>query len=456
VSGYTPHTAADVAAMLDAIGVGSLEALFAHVPAGLQARATIPLPPGTSEPELRRRFETLAARNTGAAAALFIGAGAYNHAVPAFVDQILTRAEFATAYTPYQPEVSQGTLQATFEFQTFSALLLGLEVANASMYDGASATAEAVLMARRVLPGRRTVLLSRALHPHYRATIATYVHGLSDVELREVPFAADGRTEADAICGGLDANTLCVVLGYPNVFGVLEDVAGTAEAARRVGALTVTATAEPLALAMVRSPGASGADIAVADGQSFGLPLSYGGPSVGLFATRERHLRSMPGRIVGQTVDARGRRGYVLTLATREQHIRRERATSNICTNQGLCALAVTAYLSLLGRHGLRRLADVNFAAAHDAAARLAAAGVPRAFFAPFFNEFVVRVPGAATRWNTLAEDGLIAGYPLGRWYPELEDTLLLCVSERNTADEVDRLVAALTATAGRARASRG
>jgi glycine dehydrogenase subunit 1 len=244
------------------------------------------------------------------------------------------------------------------------------------------------------------------------------------------------------------------VLGYPNVFGVLDDVAGVAALASAAGALTVTATTEPLALALARSPGACGADIAVAEGQSFGLPVSYGGPGVGLFATRERFVRSMPGRIVGETVDVHGRRGFVLTLATREQHIRRERATSNICTNQGLCALAVTVYLSLLGRHGLRTVAEANYQAAHAAAERLDAAGVPRVFGAPFFNEFVVRAPAAAARWETLAREGLVAGYPLGRWYPELADALLVCVTEVHQRAQVDRLVTALAAAAPVGRAA--
>ena len=456
MSGYSPHTPADVEAMLGTIGAASIDDLFARVPASLRARAALSLGPGLSEPELRQQLEALAARNTGALTpAVFLGAGAYAHWIPAVVDQILLRSEFATAYTPYQPEVSQGTLQAMFEFQTFSALLLGLDVANASMYDGASATAEAVLMARRVLPGRRTVWLSRALHPHYRATVATYVSGLGDLELRELPFAADGRTDLASL-QTLGGDALCVVLGYPNVFGVLDDVAGAARLARAAGALTITATAEPLALAWARSPGASGADIAVAEGQSFGLPVSYGGPGVGLFAARETHIRSMPGRIVGETVDTQGRRGYVLTLATREQHIRRERATSNICTNQGLCALAVTVYLSLLGRHGLRRLAEVNAAAAHDAAARLAAAGVSRLLAGPFFNEFVVRAPEGVASWEALAADGVVVGFPLRRWYPELDEALLICVTERHGAEDVDRLVDALAPAKARTRAVRG
>jgi glycine dehydrogenase subunit 1 len=456
VSGYTPHTTDDIATMLAAIGVRSIDDLFAHVPAGLRERARIDLPAGLSEPELHRLLSALADRNGPAGGAVFLGAGAYPHWIPAVVDQILLRAEFATAYTPYQPEVSQGTLQAIFEFQTFTALLLGLDVANASMYDAASATAEAVLMARRLLPGRRAVWIARALHPHYRATVATYLRGLGDVRIHEIPFGADGRTDLAALRSGLGDDALCVVLGQPNVFGVVEDLADAAAAAHAVGALAISATAEPLALALLRPPGACGIDIAVAEGQSFGLPVSYGGPGVGLLATHERHVRSMPGRIVGETVDARGRRGYVLTLATREQHIRRERATSNICTNQGLCALAVTAYLSLLGRHGLRSLAETNYQAAHAVATRLDAAAAPRVFAAPFFNEFAVHAPDAAAEWEALARDGVVAGFPLGRWYPELDGALLVCVTETHGAEHVDRLVGALGAPAPAVRSVRG
>ena len=454
MNAYTPHTPAEIASMLRAIGVESLDDLVAQVPAGLRERAGVELPSGLTEPELRERFAALAARNAGDGAAVFLGAGAYPHHAAAVVNQILLRSEFATAYTPYQPEVSQGTLQAIFEFQTFTALLLGLAVANASMYDGASATAEAVLMARRLLPQRRTVLLARALHPHYRAVVRTYLRGLRDVDVREIPFGEDGRTDLEAMRGQLDAGTLCVVLGQPNVFGVVEDLAAAGPLVQASGALLVSATTEAVALGLVRSPGACGADIAVAEGQSFGLPVSYGGPGVGLFAAREQHVRAMPGRIVGETVDGAGRRGYVLTLATREQHIRRERATSNICTNQGLCALAVTVHLAMLGRSGLARLARVNYRAAHDAAQRLDAAGVRRRFAAPFFNEFVVRVPDAEARWEALAERaGVVAGYPLGRWYPELADSLLLCVTETHRREQVDRLVAALGGTARTRRA---
>src|SRR5262249_33896665 len=418
VSAYVPHTPGDIAAMLEAIGVGSLDDLVAHVPAGLRSKAAVELPPGLTEPDLRARFAALAASNGRDDLAVFLGAGSYPHFVPAVVNQILLRSEFATAYTPYQPEVSQGTLQAIFEFQILFAAPLGRDVASASMYDGASATAEAVLMARRLQPDRRTVLLARALHPHYRAVVRTYLRGIADVVVREVPFGEDGRTDRAALRDLLCSDTLCVVVGYPNVFGIVEDLPALASDAHEAGALLVSATTEALALAALRSPGSCGADIAVAEGQSFGLPMSYGGPGVGLFACQECHVRAMPGRVVGETVDGEGRRGYVLTLATREQHIRRERATSNICTNQGLCALAVTVHLSMLGRRGLQRLARVNAAAAHETANRLAEAGVAQRFGAPFFNEFVVRAPAAA-QWEHLAQrSGVVAGVPPRRRDP--------------------------------------
>jgi glycine dehydrogenase subunit 1 len=456
MSAYTPHTPGDVEAMLATIGAPSIDALVAHVPAALRERARVDLPAGLTEPALRRTMAELAARNTAIGEeAVFLGAGAYAHLAPSVVNHVLLRSEFATAYTPYQPEVSQGTLQAIFEFQTFGALLLGLDVANASMYDGASAAAEAVLMARRLQPGRGEVLVSRGLHPQYRETIATYVQGLGDVVLREVPLGPDGRTDGAALARLLGPRTLCVVVGYPNVLGVIEDLRRIADAARAAGALAISATTEPLALAHLRSPGGCGVDIAVAEGQGFGLPVSFGGPGVGLFATRDAHVRAMPGRIVGETVDVRGRRGYVLTLATREQHIRRQRATSNICTNQGLCALAVTVYLAALGRDGLRRLAETNYRRAHAVAARLGAAGAPLLVSGPFFNEFVVRAPRAVQGWETsAARDGIVPGFPIGRWLPEHAEGLLVCVTEVQTEDAVDRLVASVGRAPGRARAS--
>ncbi len=444
---FIPHSPADIEHMLAAVGVDSLDELFRDIPAALRASGAIDLPPGLSEQAVLGRLEALAARNPGAAMLSFLGAGAYPHFVPAIVDNILQRAEFYSAYTPYQPEVSQGTLQAIFEFQTLTAMLFGLEVGNASMYDGASATAEAVLMALRLHPKRPRVVLARTLHPEYRDTVRTYLDGAGDSELLEAPCGADGRVDAAWLAANVDARTAAVVVGYPNVLGIVEDLAAVHAAAVAHGALLVTATAEPLALALLRSPGECGAAIAVGEGQSFGVPLSYGGPGVGLFATRLQHVRSMPGRLVGEAHDDAGRRGYVLTLATREQHIRRERATSNICTNHGLIALATTVYLSLLGKHGLRRLAHLNLARAHRAAARLTAGGRWRlAFAGPFFNEFAVRGRDARGALARAQAAGVLAGVPLGRWYPEFDDVLLIAVTELHDDAAVARLVEVLEA----------
>lgn len=434
--------------MLAVLGLGSVDELLSHLPAGLRAQAHLALPPGVSEVELRNRLTELADQNLSeSAAAVFLGAGAYPHHVPAVVDQIIQRGEFATAYTPYQPEVSQGTLQAVFEFQSLVAALLGLDVANASMYDGASATAEAVLMAKRILPKRSTVLVSRALHPQYRQVVRTYLDGFPGVRLRELPWAEDGRLDRTALERELDENVIGAVVGYPNVFGVVEDVAAVSQAVRQHGGLTISATTESLALGLLKSPGELGADIAVAEGQSLGIPMSYGGPGIGLFACRQPYLRNMPGRLVGETLDHDGRRGFVLTLATREQHIRRQRATSNICTNQGLCALAVTVFLCLLGRQGLRRLARQNVTKSHYARDLLTRSGRCQArFSAPFFNEFVLRVANAEAVWQRLKAEGLVAGLPLYEWYPELADCLLVCVTETHPRATIERLARSLGA----------
>ncbi len=448
---FIPHTVQDIRAMLDVVGVADVADLFADVPADLRSRAALRLDPGLPEAEVRARLERLAERNSAAQQPCFVGGGAYPHFAPAVVDHVLQRAEFYSAYTPYQPEVSQGTLQAIFEFQTLVTMLLGLEVANASMYDGASATAEAVLMALRIRGKRPRVVLSRALHPQYREVVRTYLRGAGQVEILEAPLQLDGRTDGEWLARRLDEDTAAVVIGYPNFFGVVEDLGTIAALAHAHGALLVTATAEPVALGLLKPPGAYGADIAVAEGQSLGVPLSYGGPGVGLFATRTEFVRMMPGRLVGEAMDGAGRRGYVLTLATREQHIRREKATSNICTNHGLIALAVTVYLSAVGKAGFRELATANLAAAHRAAARLTQTGTWRMpFGAPFFNEFVLSADGAAAAWEAARARGVIAGVALGRWYPELADSLLLCVTEVHDAVAIDRLVEALGAASSR------
>ncbi|MBI1818506.1 MAG: aminomethyl-transferring glycine dehydrogenase subunit GcvPA [Deltaproteobacteria bacterium] len=442
---FIPHTPEDVRAMLATVGVASVAELFADVPAALRERARLDLPPGASESAVRARLESLAARNPGAACLSFLGAGAYPHFVPAVVDQILQRAEFYSAYTPYQPEVSQGTLQAIFEFQSLVAMLFDCDVANASMYDGASATAEAVLMALRVRPKRRKVLVSRALHPQYRQVITTYLEGAGDVEVIEINFDATGATDQGALAAALDDGTAAVVVGYPNFFGVLEPLDAIVTAAHARGAVVVSATAETLALGAAKAPGTSGVDIVVGEGQSLGGALNYGGPGVGLFATRSEHVRLMPGRLVGETVDGDGRRGYVLTLATREQHIRREKATSNICTNQGLMALAVTVHLSMIGRQGLRTLALTNLQRAHAAATALCATNRwTRRFSGAIFNEFVIAGSDARAAVDAARGRGVLAGVPLGTWYPELDDSVLVCATEIHAESDIAMLAEVL------------
>jgi glycine cleavage system P protein (glycine dehydrogenase) subunit 1 len=439
---FIPHTGADVTAMLKTIGVAQLDDLIAHVPANLRARAEIKLDAGRTESEVAAELTTLASRNRGAAGFIsFLGGGYYRHYVPAAVRAITARAEFATSYTPYQPEVSQGTTQAIFEFQTLITQLTGLEVANASMYDGASAAAEAILMAHRVLPKRHLVALSRALWPDYRATVRTYLSALGTLELVEVPFdSTTGAIDQTALAAIASGDLLCTVTGYPNAFGVIEPLTQIADLTHRAGGLAIAVTAEPLALGILKPPGALGLDIAVGEGQSFGMPLQFGGPGLGFLAGRLAHVRQMPGRLVGQTVDGEGRRAFCLTLATREQHIRRERATSNICTNHSLCALAATAYLSLMGRQGLREMAAHNVELAHDALAVLEAAGLRRRFSGQSFNEFVLAIDRPDAALAAAEQYGVLAGLSLARDYPELDDTILVSVTEMNTASDFARL----------------
>jgi glycine dehydrogenase subunit 1 len=437
---YVPHTPDEVRVMLERVGATSIEALFEAVPSSLRTRADLKLPPTLGERSLLEYLQSLASRNRSLArGGAFLGAGAYHHFIPTVVDALASRSEFATAYTPYQAEVSQGTLQAIFEYQTLMCQLTGLDVANASLYDGASATAEAVLLALRATR-RRRVYLSRGLHPHYAQVVRTYLHGL-EAEVDELPLGDDGQTEARS----LSEDAAAVVVQYPNFFGCVEPVARIAEAAHEAGALVLTATAEPLALALLRPPGELGADVACGEAQSFGVPVSFGGPSVGFLASREKWVRQLPGRLIGETVDAEGRRGFVMTLTTREQHIRRERATSNICTNQGLCALRVTIYLALLGRRGLRELAETNLSLCCYAKQRIETAGLRLVHSAPTFNEFVVEVPGIAERYPTLVEGGLLPGVLLEAYDPSRRDQLLICTTEMNRREEIDRLVRELT-----------
>ncbi len=438
---YHPHTPDDVRAMLDAVGAASLDDLFRSIPKPLRLGRPLAVPPALDEIALFREFQRLAARND-VAHPPFAGAGCYPHHVPPVVDQLLLRGEFFTAYTPYQPEISQGTLQALFEWQTFVCLLTGMDVSNASMYDGATATAEAALMATRIT-GRKKIAISAAVHPEYRKVVATYLRSTHD-EIAVVPFGRDGRTELRALGEAVNGETACVIAGWPNFLGVVEPLPEIAAIARKAGALTVSVTSEAVALGMLQAPGALGADVAVGTFQSFGNPMLFGGPAPGFFATREANVRQMPGRICGATVDKHGRRGFVLTLSTREQHIRREKATSNICTNSGLCALAATMHLALLGKKGLSDLARLNYERARLLRDSMKRAGFEPVFSGPTFNESAFDVGDAEAAVHRLAKKGIVAGAPLARWYPELPKArgALLCVATELHSPELIELFA--------------
>jgi glycine dehydrogenase subunit 1 len=441
---YLPHTEVEIRQMLERIGVASIDELFKPIPEAHSFKGLMQMEPSLDEPRLMAHLNELAAKNTGARALSFLGAGMYDHHIPPALDQLLMRSEFYTAYTPYQAELSQGTLQAIFEFQTTVCELLGMEVANASMYDGASAAAEAGLMARRAT--RRThLVVSGAIHPHYLETIRAYLHGLDGTPDMDVaPVLPNGRTDMDAVAALTRDDTAAVVLGYPNFFGCVEDVATARAITTAKKAMLITATAEVYALALLESPGALGADIAVAEGQSLAVPAQYGGPGVGLFSCRQDLVRQMPGRLVGETLDADGQRGYVLTLSTREQHIRRERATSNICTNHGLIALALTMRTALLGRSGFDQAARLCLSSAEYLKTRLAALpGVSLPFSAPTFNEFVVRLE-RVTAAAVVAEgmkEGMLAGVDLATFDATRTHDLLVAVTEKHSKADLDRLV---------------
>ncbi len=427
---YIPNSPEERAEMLREIGYSTIEQLFRPIPERFRLKGPLRLPPARSEVEVLAFFRELAARNAAATEyALFLGAGAYHHFIPSVVDALISRAEFATVYTPYQPEIAQGTLQALFEYQTLICQLTGMEVANASLYDGSTALAEAVLMAERVTR-RREILLARSVHPEYRQVIATYTRAF-DVTLRLLEY--------DPETGGIDlravtpsAKTAALIVQSPNFFGVIEDIAALAERAHEVGALLIVAITEPISLGLLRPPGELGADIVVGEGQSFGLPLSFGGPYLGIFATRERFVRQMPGRIIGQAFDQQGRRGFVMTLATREQYIRREKATSNICTSQELCAIMAAIYLSTMGPRGLREVAEQNAQKAAYLAREIARqSGFRLRFSGSHFNEFVIQSEWpVALVLDRLRERKILGGLPLEPYYPELRECLLVCVTE--------------------------
>jgi glycine dehydrogenase subunit 1 len=440
---YIPHTDDDVRRMLEVIGCPRTEDLFASIPEKLRLQGPVALPRGASEQDVAAELERLAAANANARShEWFLGGGTYAHFVPSAVDALVSRAEFYSAYTPYQPEISQGTLQAIFEWQTMMCGLTALDVSNASMYDGASATAEAALMAMRITR-RSKVAVSASLHPHYRQVLDTYLAGLR-AEIVTIPRGEDGRSEP--VGGFVDGETAAVILQQPNFLGVVEDLSGAAEAAHADGALLITSVTEALSLALLRPPGDAGADIACGEAQSFGVPMSFGGPHLGFLATRSKLVRQLPGRLVGETADTRGKRGFVLTLSTREQHIRRERATSNICTNEGLCLLMATIYLALLGRVGLRKLAEMNLAKAQYAKAKIQETpGLELPLSAPTFNEFAVRLGTPAGEALARARRaGIIGGLDLGAHAPELGSALLICTTELNPKESIDRLIGIL------------
>lgn len=445
---YLPLTRPDREAMLGVVGASSIDELFADVPREAQLAGPIAgLPSHASEMAVERHMARLAAKNLAAGAApFFLGAGAYRHHVPASVDHLIQRGEFLTAYTPYQPEIAQGTLQVLFEFQTQVARLFGTDVANASMYDGSTACWEAIAMAGRVTR-RSKALLSSGLHPHYAETAKTMAKFTGDTLVHSAPELIAG-TDCKSLIEKIDGETSCIVVQYPDVLGRIPDLAAVAAAAQARGALLIAVVTEPVALGLIESPGALGADIVVGEGQSLGVGLQFGGPYLGLFGCREKFVRQMPGRLCGETVDAEGRRGFVLTLSTREQHIRREKATSNICTNSGLCALAFSIHLTLLGGSGLRTMARLSHDKARKTAARLEQVPGVEVVNESWFNEFAVRLSGDAREVvRKLADRGVLGGVSLGRLYPghpELAGGLLVAASECTTDEDIAALGDAL------------
>jgi glycine dehydrogenase subunit 1 len=451
---YTPHTAGDIAAMLRVIGVAALDDLV-RVPDAVALRAPVEVTPQLSEIEIAERFAHFAARTGAGEYTSFLGAGAYRHYIPPVVAAIAMRGEFLTSYTPYQAEVSQGYLQAIYEWQTYIALLTGLDVANASVYDGATALAEGVIMAVNAT-GRKAVLVSSAVHPNYRAVLKTYAEGL-ELVVDELGYGPDGRTAVATLDAALaDQRYAAVVVQSPNVFGAIDALPEDAVARiRATKTVVIGVVAEALSLAALTAPAAWGVEICVGEAQSFGNPVAYGGPHVGFIAATTEHLRRIPGRLVGRSVDSAGKVAYVLTLQAREQHIRREKATSNICTNQAHCALCATVYLAAMGRSGLRNCAALNVARTNDLKRKVSALdGFAVRFEAPTFNEVAIRVPGrAAAVLAALERKKILGGLDLGRFYPELDDCILMTATELTSSDDVDRLVTALSEIPVRAAA---
>lgn len=436
---YLPHTEEEVKEMLATLGKSSLDEIFSMVPKSSRVSDEIELPLPLTEWELNRHMDGLAATMDSAdKSRIFIGAGSYHHFIPEIVRSLISRSEFSTAYTPYQPEISQGTLQGIFEYQTLVARLLGLDVANASLYDGATALAESLLMAIRITK-RNKVAISQAIHPLYRQVVATYFRP-TEFEVVEIPYLDNGRSDLSAISQLQEL--AAVVVQSPNFFGVIEDLQAVGDKTENEKTLFICCFSEPLAYGLLKSPGSYGADIACGEGQSFGIPQSFGGPGLGMFACKEKYMRSMPGRLVGQTEDVDGKRGFVLTLATREQHIRREKATSNICSNQGLCAMASAIYMATVGGSGIKELSRLNYDKSEYLKQNLQHRGHRIVFDSPTFNEFVVDLSsGFEDRYRSLMEKGIMAGLPLGGYYPELAGCYLICVTETMEKADMDNLI---------------
>lgn len=441
---YIPHTEKEIAEMLAATGAKDIEELFSSIPKAHRCNPELDLPDGMAEQDLMRHMTGIAMTNrTMSCQASFLGAGAYRHYSPAAVAELAGRSEFVTPYTPYQPEISQGTLAAIFEYQSQIARLFSMDVSNASHYSGATAMADAALMARRIKRGRKKLIVPENIHPEYRHVLSTYLLGSDDL----IPIrSSEGTIDRDALKSALGDEVAAVFVQFPNFFGIVEELGDIAQMAHDAGALFIAIVPEPISLGILTPPGEWGADIAVGEGISLGLPVSFGGPTLGIFTTKKDFVRQMPGRICGKTVDSEGRPGYVLTLSTREQHIRREKATSNICSNQALCATTAAIFMALTGKEGMRELANINAAKAAYARESLAAVdGVAQTFPAATFNEFVIETTRpAADILGALAKRGIAGGVDLGKWYPEMTRQILVCATEMNTRDEIDRYASEL------------
>lgn len=435
---FIPHTETDEREMLESLGIKSKEELFSHIPREIKLKKPLFLPTPLSEIEIERELKAIASMNKGVNDYIsFLGGGSYNHWIPSTVESILSRGEIFSPYTPYQPEASQGTLTVLFEFQTMMCELFKMEVSNASVYDGATALAEACLMAMRITK-REEVILSAAIHPEYRAVVKTYLSS-AGFKVKEINFRENGKTDLEALEKEISSDTAAFAVQSPNFFGVIEDLEGLRKIREEKDALLIACIVEPISLGILKPPGDYKADIAVGEGKSFGIPLNFGGPYLGIFTSRMEYVRNMPGRIVGETVDIEGNRGFVLTLSTREQHIRRAKATSNICTNHNMCAIAATIYLASIGKSGLKKISEINLKKAHFLAKELEKRGVKLLFNSPFYNEFTVKLKSPNKALEAGLEKGFLSGLPLERFYPELKEGLLINVTEIHDLSSLER-----------------